>query len=349
MSDDEIEGCFKQKIEHHGLKYGFGLGKGLSKIQKEMKQRLTVGSHKMKSDLRGFGTSSDKVVYKQCKVRKDVFSMLTPVHKYVFPKRKKQMHPSYFAAEVIKFAAACINGRQNGTFHFGIQPLENNEGLIVGLQSSEFRVYTQRIAIDYGLQHCFMGPCSEKRILERTIQPIIFVPCENGSVVIEVDIQPSCLFMKDTAFIVMFPPNGKQEKKLFMYVSIQGWNMFETIDVQKSECLKEDLKNTLELRNKLEQSRFRPNKAIVNKRSALQNRLTAGNTFVTDQMVPHIICGRYTRLENAEKILSLIKSAFVSSQVVFDFDPSTSLIKHIEQGDEYFDIVLPDDENTDEY
>ncbi|XP_052250218.1 sterile alpha motif domain-containing protein 9-like isoform X2 [Dreissena polymorpha] len=338
-----VEDELRKEFIARGLNYGVGISGGLKKVRKGIKNRLKAGGTECESDFRTFGRSSGNFIYKKVIVKQDVTSMLTPVHCFIMPKREKEMHKSYFAAEVIKFAAACINGLQNGTFHFGIKPLENNEGQIVGLRKSEYTPQTLKAAIENSLHHCFVGPCFEQRIFERAIQAVVIVPCEDESFVVEVDINPSCIFMKDTPVSLLFPPHGEQDNKLYKYISRQGIYIFETVDPKKAESLKIEMKETLHARKILEMSAVKPEKGLSNIRAQLQKRLTAGNSYVTDQMVPHIICGKYSSIANSNKIFNNIRDAFLSSPVVFDFDPSTVLIKNIEKGDNYFDVLVADD------
>ncbi|XP_052268167.1 uncharacterized protein LOC127869549 isoform X6 [Dreissena polymorpha] len=340
---DIVEDELKKEFNLRGLKYGAGISGGLERIRNDIKKRLSVSGTECESDFRPFGRSSGNFAYKNGKVKQDKISMLTPVHHFIMPKQEKQMHKSFFAAEVIKFAAACINGLQNGTVHFGIKALENNEGLIVGLRKTEFSPHTLIAEIENCLHHCFEGPCFEQRIFERAIQAVVIVPCEENSFVVEVDINPSFIFMKNTPITLLFPPHGEQENKLFKYIVRHGIYILEVIDSKKADCLKTEMKELLLARKILEMAVLKPEKGLSNTGAQLQKRLTAGNRYVTDQMVPHIICGKYSSIPNSDKIFDHIRVAFLSSPVVFDFDPSTVLIKNIEKEDNYFDVLVADD------
>ncbi|XP_067914827.1 sterile alpha motif domain-containing protein 9-like, partial [Heterodontus francisci] len=112
-----------------------------------------------------------------------------------------------FAKEVIRFAAACMNCRTNGTIHFGIEDGgEYVHGEIVGVPVPNKELFVK--ARDKYIKQCFSAKYHADA--EHSIRPPRFVEVVGDGTgqqrfVIEVDIVPSLSVVKETFYIVKRP------------------------------------------------------------------------------------------------------------------------------------------------
>eukprot|EP00062_Callorhinchus_milii_P004739 gi/632943423/ref/XP_007886940.1/ PREDICTED: sterile alpha motif domain-containing protein 9-like [Callorhinchus milii] len=139
--------------------------------------------------------------------------LITPCHEYKsFQKmclKDKNQQRLKFGTDVMKFAAACMNTRTNGTIHFGVEDGDGDyvHGEIVGVPVRDPALFVQ--ARDVYIQKCFMPKyCFHA---ERSIRPPRFVevtsgdPGEQQCFVIEVDIVPSLAVVQGIFYSVRLP------------------------------------------------------------------------------------------------------------------------------------------------
>ncbi|XP_038575604.1 sterile alpha motif domain-containing protein 9-like [Micropterus salmoides] len=142
--------------------------------------------------------------------------LIEPCHEYkAFINTTDETKMSKFTAEVIRFAAACMNSRTNGTIHFGIgdQP-HFTHGQVLGVVADDREAYANELksAIDGYFEH------KHKQTAQMCIKPPRFVGVLNKNMtssdkcVIEVDIVPDSAVCEENIFHT-FSMNTKKAKK----------------------------------------------------------------------------------------------------------------------------------------
>ncbi|XP_038156884.1 sterile alpha motif domain-containing protein 9-like [Cyprinodon tularosa] len=121
-----------------------------------------------------------------------------------------------FTSEVIRFAAACMNSRTNGTIHFGIGDKPDFvHGQVLGVAVGDKEAYAngQKSAIDAFFEH------KHKHTAEMCIKPPRFVEVLNRNAtsadkcVIEVDIEPQFAICEESVFHTYNTKKGKKKSK----------------------------------------------------------------------------------------------------------------------------------------
>lgn len=142
--------------------------------------------------------------------------LIEPCHEYKgFTNTTDETKMSKFTAEVIRFAAACMNSRTNGTIHFGIgdEP-DFSHGQVLGVVVKDKEAYLKELksAIDGYFEY------KHKQSAQNCIKPPRFVEVLNKNMtssdkcVIEVDIVPDCMVCEESIFHT-FNMNMKKAKK----------------------------------------------------------------------------------------------------------------------------------------
>ncbi|KAE8299631.1 Sterile alpha motif domain-containing protein 9-like [Larimichthys crocea] len=128
--------------------------------------------------------------------------LIEPCHEYkAFINTTDETKMSKFTAEVIRFAAACMNSRTNGTIHFGIGDTPDFiHGEVLGVAVGDKEAYAKELksAIDSHFEH------KHKQAAQICIKPPRFVEVlkkimtSTDKCVIEVDIVPDSRSVKKT-------------------------------------------------------------------------------------------------------------------------------------------------------
>ena len=148
-------------------------------------------------------------------------NMITPVHHFKDLDLTKNANIKQFGVETIKFASACLNGRTNGTLHFGITSSTSDDvvpGQIVGTgvfdEKSKYANY-----IDRCVTECFYP--DQRDIVRSCVRPPKFIPvlsthgAERSLYVIEIDVEPASELCGNEAFYAKIP--WKKEKGILLY------------------------------------------------------------------------------------------------------------------------------------
>ncbi|XP_060552225.1 sterile alpha motif domain-containing protein 9-like isoform X2 [Ruditapes philippinarum] len=346
LTPSQVEEIFSPTLKEANMKFGYGIRSALTELQKTIKRHAMRSSFEKNDILRKFDRPFENSEYQQCIVRPTSGNLLIPVHEFVFPRPKSQLTCAFIGKEVIRFATACLNGKKNGTIHFGIKDVGNGNGEIIGL-SKDWFVLGQNINIEimYCVQICFEQAAVS--IAERCIRPVQIINVENSKVVIEVDVVSFSGHMHKEIIGIMFPPKGHQRKKYFIHKE----NMITTIEESRLDAVKIDLEKILTERIQLEKELTSMDvtlhKAVL-KRQQLMKLLTGGNRLVTDAFTPVMFCGDRT-CENEMRIQEHLKgmtAAFTSCAAVFDFGSSVELRNSIEQEKYIFQVKLAEDSSS---
>ncbi|KAL7881621.1 hypothetical protein AOLI_G00084690 [Acnodon oligacanthus] len=147
-------------------------------------------------------------------------NLIEPCHEYKafinFENVTTEEKLKKFTEEVIRFAAACMNSRTNGTIHFGVGDRPDfTHGQILGAKIEDKETYDQKLA------HVIEGRFEYKHIdvVKKCIKPPRFVEVleadmtVSGKYVIEVDIEPSSLLCEDSFFHVYSVDTRKSKQR----------------------------------------------------------------------------------------------------------------------------------------
>ncbi|XP_070832799.1 sterile alpha motif domain-containing protein 9-like [Chaetodon trifascialis] len=142
---------------------------------------------------------------------------IEPCHEYKgFTNTTDETRMSKFTAEIVRFAAACMNSRTNGTIHFGIGDKPNfvhGEVLGVAVEDKESYANELKSAIDGHFEH------KHKQAAQKCIRPPRFVGVLNKNTtssdkcVIEVDIVPDFTICQDNIYHTFSVEIKKAKKK----------------------------------------------------------------------------------------------------------------------------------------
>lgn len=337
LSNDVLQ----QVFECYGVKYTLGVRACCQKVQDMIRKHQENPDRGFKSVLRKFGTHFANRKYTVCTVQSaHDDSLLDPVHCFSYPKMRKEVCLCHFVKEVVRFTAGCINTMQNGTLHFGILPKENGLGQILGVDISKCLNANE---VDLAVQTAIEISFSKRNRCQvmRCIGPVQIIPVEEGGSVLELDVHPCSMYLSGDILITMYPPKGNQEEIVFCYV--RSSKAVEKIGKSRLEEMSDLLSQAVCERMRLEEWSGNKNYETKYHFAKLRECLTAGNEYVTDQLYPLFVISSYTTTadtECVEQILASMKTAFLSSPLIFDFEKSTYLIKIIEGNDNFFHVHL---------
>ncbi|KAM4731015.1 sterile alpha motif domain-containing protein 9-like [Anableps anableps] len=142
---------------------------------------------------------------------------IEPCHEYkAFINTCDKVKMTKFTSEVIRFAAACINSRTNGTIHFGIGDKPDFvHGQVLGVALNDKEAYANGLksAIDGYFEH------KNKHTAQMCIKPPRFVEVLNRNAtssdkcVIEVDIEPQSAICEENIYHTYNTKKGKKKSK----------------------------------------------------------------------------------------------------------------------------------------
>ncbi|XP_045180495.2 uncharacterized protein LOC123539788 isoform X2 [Mercenaria mercenaria] len=342
LTDEQMEENFSPRLKEANIKFGLGIKSALSEVRQNIGSQMNRISTGEADTLRKFDTPAENIRYTKSTVRPAMGNLLTAYHEFIYPALKKQCNPAFMAKEVMRFALACINGRKNGTIHFGIKETGNGTGAVVGLPGAEF---SDSAALNTEIHSCIKNCIDTKyqMFADRCIRPAQVIPVEEDMVVMEVDVVPFSGHIQETCIQIQFPPKGNQRQKCFVYEE----NMIVTIAQSKLKFVEEDFRRLFEERVQLEKELAMPNVSASNRTTQkLKKLLTGGNKFITDAFIPVICSGNMSGcLREAEIRESMVNMsiAFTTSAGVFDFDSSVDLRYLIENENNYFQVKVPED------
>ena len=328
-------------------KIPFGVLKFLEKTQREI-QRDTSSDCETNITLRELDSPSDGLVYKKGQVSPPDGNLMIPAHEFRTLPSDGEFTQPFIIRESVRFIAACLNTRKNGTIHFGIQGIGNGCGLIVGITNASYSVKgSLNLDLNQTIEACF----DERAVpfVKRCVRPFQIINMEDGSAVLEMDVIPFSGYTKSEFFYAHVPPKGKQDRVLIVYNSKHPWDIVE-VPHKKENATKQLYGSNIQKRKFQENA----NNKYKDNTSSLTNKLvsllTAGSEYVTDQFTPIICCGKISGCQNECDIRQHfdVPEAFLSSAAIFDFDSSVSLRNQVEKDDTAFQVITADDTKPEE-
>lgn len=143
--------------------------------------------------------------------------LIEPCHEYKgFNNATDETKMSKFIAEVVRFAAACMNSRTNGTIHFGIGDKPDFvHGEVLGVVVEDKEAYANELK--HAINGCFEH--KHKETAQTCIKPPRFVGVLNKNwtssdkCVIEVDIVPDSTICEENIYHIVNMDTWKVKKK----------------------------------------------------------------------------------------------------------------------------------------
>lgn len=313
-------------------------------------------SRKVEETFRKFDTESGLLVkYKQNRVFPKIESrpgnLLEPVHRYI-PCCDYEDMSLIFTEEVLKFAAACMNERTNGTIHFGVGDRysdEYTEGQILGLRIDKTQLTR---ALDSRLSDAF----SEEKVhlAEHCIRPPDFVEVIAGRgdnyrrYVVEVDIEPSSEMCGGQVFGIKLHKGGKSKSSSRTVYTLKSGI--------PTALAGDGMQSFMEAQNDLDKLRVSKEQKVDEmlhtaisplSSKSLQNRLIdlfcRGEDNLNGEIYPVLVVSspnEHMTRKWMKKNISFIKN--VPWRVVFDFGDGgeNSLFRYLEDDEEEVTRVL---------
>jgi len=340
MDKDECENVFSKYLGQ--IRYGFGISKEIKQFQKTVKVALAdtpavIDSTEVK--LRGLD-QLPSFPYKKGIVTPNIGNLLVPVHEFTVP---HLLNAYTIAKEVVRFTAACMNARRNGTIHIGIEDIGHGCGKVTGIPSG----LTSPCTLDESITHyvrCSFGLEADKALqCIRPIQKIIVQ--DTQCVVLEIDVIASSFCCPPKFFAVDFPPRGPSEKRYFAY-DLAPRCRIDELDRNRVTEIEKLYWPQFKLREQVELEQCRDDGKTESYQYKLATSLkNHGVKYVTDEYVPLIVSGRISGCQNESELRSQLgmQHVFLSAKFVVDMDVSSQLRSEMEGDKMVFNVKTADD------
>uniref|UniRef100_UPI00398F07B1 sterile alpha motif domain-containing protein 9-like n=1 Tax=Pristiophorus japonicus TaxID=55135 RepID=UPI00398F07B1 len=225
-----------------------------------------------------------------------------------------------FAREVIRFGAACMNSRTNGTIHFGVEDGgEYVHGEILGVPVQNPQLFIQ--ARDKYIEGCFLK--KYRTHAEHSIRPPRFVEVLNDGTgeqhfVIEVDIVPSLSVVKGTFYTVQLPDLAKSKSGSVVYVRPSIYNRQGAASCKDIYTMPESIRDRDFKREKAERGEELDRDDVYRKLAEL---FTSIKKHMKSE-VKYILVTDSCKKEDLENLSFLLGMRFFC---VLDFDPNSKI------------------------
>ncbi|KAM4609385.1 sterile alpha motif domain-containing protein 9-like [Polymixia lowei] len=142
---------------------------------------------------------------------------IEPCHEYkAFIHTSDENRMNKFTTEVIRFAAACMNSRTNGTIHFGVgDKPEFTHGQVLGVDVNDKEAYANALehAIDDYFEHKHISAAKMCIKHPRFVEVLNQDTTSSEKYVIEVDIKPDSMICKENYYHIFSVDSRKAKKK----------------------------------------------------------------------------------------------------------------------------------------
>ncbi|CAH2291899.1 sterile alpha motif domain-containing 9-like [Pelobates cultripes] len=314
MSPQEVPDQKAEKAKNHDL----------SKL--EPKQSLKTSPFRPFDEIGNFRYVKNQILLPET----GIIDLISPCHEYkslatAVTLDKKQLQTK-FTSEVVRFAAACLNVRTNGTIHFGIMDSVEAKGYehgqIVGIPIQEKELYSDALN---NLKECFPEPY-EYAVARLCIRPPQFVEVidkdsDEKLFVVEVDIVPLSCSVKGKKFQVRLPKYNKNKinyGKLTIYE--RNGTKTEPVKIEEELNAFEQRQREADIRREkaelLASSEMESYEDLGRKLSVL---LTNGKQYFDDTQWYVVVSNKCE--EQDLEYLKFLKD--INILCVFDFDPES--------------------------
>ncbi|KAM7380916.1 hypothetical protein PAMP_004185 [Pampus punctatissimus] len=275
--------------------------------------------------------------------------LIEPCHEYkAFINTTDKTKMSKFTDEVIRFAAACMNSRTNGTIHFGIGDKPNyTHGQVLGVSVEDKEAYANELksSIDGYFEH------KHKQAAQKCIKAPRFVGVLNRNktssdkCVIEVDIVPEFLICDENIYhtFSMKKTKGKEtdktetkpSKQFFVRDGGSSRNLLApTTFAKPMEEYNQFVDSVAQLSQRRKQAEEKHLKVIKSSNQGFKlSQMITGGSLSLDKS--HFDC--YVIVTNKSHPIQLESLGFLvelNPTAVLDFDPESAecgLQRHFEQ------------------
>ncbi|CAI5656574.1 unnamed protein product [Oreochromis niloticus] len=275
--------------------------------------------------------------------------LIEPCHEYkAFTSTTEETKMKKFTSEVIRFAAACMNSRTNGTIHFGIGDKPDfTHGQVLGVVVEDREAFANELksAIDGYFEH------KHKQAAQTCIKPPRFVEVLNKNMtssdkcVIEVDVVPETTICEENSYHTYTIKKGKKKGKsketesepskcFFIRDGGSSRDLLAQPNKREYEQFLESMAQRLELRKKAEEKHLSVIKNST-QGSRLSHMITGGSLSLDKSNVE-----QYVIITNKSHPIQLDYLKFLvdlNPTAVLDFDPESAK----EGLEQYFDQQSP--------
>lgn len=275
--------------------------------------------------------------------------LIEPCHEYkAFTSTTEETKMKKFTSEVIRFAAACMNSRTNGTIHFGIgDKPEFTHGQVLGVVVEDTEAFANELksAIDRYFEY------KHKQAAQTCIKPPRFVEVLNKNTtlsdkcVIEVDVVPETTICKENGYHTNTIKKGKKKGKMketesepskcfFIRDGGSSRDLLVQPNKREYEQFLESMAQQLELRKKAEEKHLSVIKNST-QGSRLSHMITGGSLSLDKSNVEqYVIITNKSYPSQLDYLKFLVD---LNPTAVLDFDPESAK----EGLEQYFDQQSP--------
>lgn len=259
---------------------------------------------------------------------------IEPCHEYkAFSNTTAETKLTKFTTEVIRFAAACMNCRTNGTIHFGIMDEPHGEVRGVVVEDKEAFAKKLKTAIDHHFEF------KHKKAAQTCIKPPRFVGILNknwtssNKYVIEVDIVPESSICQENFYHTLH----EGEKKFYIRDGGSSRNLLPSANNTSAKAMREfnqfveNVAQFSERRKKAEEKHLSGIKSST-QGSRLSQMITGGSLSLDKSHFE-----RYVIVTNKSDVIQFESLEFLvelNPTAVLDFDPESAkdgLQRHFDQ------------------
>ena len=268
--------------------------------------------------------------------------LITPVHEFKLLRRvgnNSEDMIKKFVYETLRFACGCLNGRTNGTIHFGVADEEEEQACgyyprqIVGSLVTDKPTFSKKLT--EFIDKCFVG--DSRSNVHNCIRPPVFIPVkgtdvelpDNNRVVIEVDIEPRYSLCAGEVFTAKFEGLNRGRAEATAYIR-HGSETKAIVDPQEMRVYMKKIPKLDEDRKKREQESnaaqcVGKEDSLKQLHSKLKTLLCSNKTFLDSSLYPILVLGKPNTAMNQEFLeqnFHFIQN--IKWQVVIDFDDQGS-------------------------
>ncbi|XP_026232270.1 sterile alpha motif domain-containing protein 9-like [Anabas testudineus] len=258
-------------------------------------------------------------------------NLIEPCHEYkAFINTTAETKMDKFTAEVVRFAAACMNSRTNGTIHFGVGDKPNfTHGQVLGVIVEDKEIYGDglKFAINRSFEHKY------KQAAQMCIKPPRFVTVLNNNetssdkCVIEVDIVPSSTICEENIYHIIEPVKKKTKSSKQFFIrdgsssrDLLAPNTFTKPMVEYMRFV-ENMPKQLQLRKQSEEKHLSVIKSST--QGSRLSQMITGRTISLDKshFEQYVIVTNKSHSSQFESLGFLVE---LNPTAVLDFDPESA-------------------------
>ncbi|KAG9329287.1 hypothetical protein JZ751_006228 [Albula glossodonta] len=280
---------------------------------------------------RPFDKSSELHTYRQNDIlppETGPSNLLEPLHEYKLLANTENATEAEvlrkFCDEVLRFAAACMNSRTNGTIHFGVGDAPKYaHGQIIGIKVPSPQKFIDEL--DQNLQVCFEESTNVARIC---IRPPKFVQVLNpddtssNRCIVEVDIVPNFSETQENVFYTNMITRDKQGKKMKEQCCFvrQGASSLDVLkNKNRMKSLIDDVKSWASARKATEE-KYSLDQKKSNQGQRLKQLITHGRDTLTNSFYNIVVTNKCP----SSQLEHLIFLKEIKLFAVLEFDPESA-------------------------